>query len=338
MTVADPLPVRDAASDAKPKPDRKSVPVTDPVSVVVPVMQDRPEIAATHALYAEALGRCCAKLQFVYVLDGDRPAAMEALLQARRAAATRDAAGASVSLDILHLPQAQGEAAALAVAFRHAAGAWIVTLPDHPQVVGDELRRLVEAGLRHDLVVVDRQAPDRPAERQFEKIVRLFLGTGFRDLRSGVRMMRKAVAEEIVLYGDQHNFLPILAQSHGFAVAEIPLEARASQRRPIGLKGKPSLLLDVLTAFFIIRFVRKPFRFFGGIGLAIFVTGGLITAWLVFARLFLGVALIDRPALILSSLLVVLGIQIVSVGLIGEIITFAYTKEQKDYRVARIIE
>ena len=57
-----------------------------------------------------------------------------------------------------------------------------------------------------------------------------------------------------------------------------------------------------------------------------------------FARLFLGVALIDRPALILSSLLVVLGIQIVSVGLIGEIITFAYTKEQKDYRVARIIE
>jgi hypothetical protein len=66
--------------------------------------------------------------------------------------------------------------------------------------------------------------------------------------------------------------------------------------------------------------------------------GGLTTAWLIFARLFLGEPLVDRPALILSSLMIVLGIQIISVGLIGEIITFTFTKEHKDYKVERIVD
>jgi hypothetical protein len=99
-----------------------------------------------------------------------------------------------------------------------------------------------------------------------------------------------------------------------------------------------SLVLDLITAFFLIRFIKRPFRFFGGFGFAVLAVGGLVTAWLVFARLFLGEALVDRPALILSSLMIVLGIQIISVGLIGEIITFSFTKEHKDYKVERIVD
>lgn len=98
-----------------------------------------------------------------------------------------------------------------------------------------------------------------------------------------------------------------------------------------------SLLLDVVTIYFLLRFVRKPFRFFGGFGFAILAVGGLFTAYLVFVRLVFGVPLVDRPALILSTLMVVLGIQIISVGLIGEIIAFTYAKEVKDYRVDRIV-
>ena len=299
------------------------------LSIVVPVLNDRDDIAQTHALYLESLAGCGYELEPIYVVDGDKPGAIKALKALRRDGA---------DLTLLHLSQGDSEATTLSVGFRHATGDLIMTLPDHPQVVGDALHRLVEAIDGVDLVVANRLSPARPEERQFERAVRFFLGSRFKDLRSGVRLMRKAVADEIVLYGDQHAFLPLLAESHGFRVEEVALPARASQKPPTSIGGKPTLLLDVLAAFFLIRFIRRPFRFFGGIGLTVFSVGGLITAYLIFARLFLGIALLDRPALILSTLMVVLGIQIISVGLIGEIITFAYTKEHKDYRVARIID
>ena len=94
----------------------------------------------------------------------------------------------------------------------------------------------------------------------------------------------------------------------------------------------------MIAVFFLLRFLRKPFRFFGGFGFAVLMVGILITAWVVGARLFFGIPLGDRPALILSTLLVVLGIQIISVGLIGEIISFTYAKDIKDYRVDRVVE
>ena len=152
-----------------------------------------------------------------------------------------------------------------------------------------------------------------------------------------MRVLRRAVAEEITLYGQQHYFLPLLAETHGFTVKEVevvadPAAARASAPPQL------SLLLDLVTAFFLIRFIKRPFRFFGGFGFAMLLTGGLVTAYLVFARLFLGEALVDRPALILSSLMMVLGIQIISVGLAGQIITFTFAKEHKDYKVERIVD
>ena len=94
----------------------------------------------------------------------------------------------------------------------------------------------------------------------------------------------------------------------------------------------------MVTIYFLLRFLQKPFRFFGGFGFAILAVGGLFTAYLVVARLFFGVPLVDRPALVLSTLMVVLGIQILSVGLIGEIVAFTYAKDVKDYRVDRVVE
>jgi hypothetical protein len=150
--------------------------------------------------------------------------------------------------------------------------------------------------------------------------------------------MRRRVAEELVLYGSQERFLPLLAQAQGFKVVELalPMAPGTGLRRQLGIE--PTLVLDALTVVFLLRFLKKPFRFFGGIGLAVLAAGALATAWLVFTRLFLGVPLADRPALILSTLLVVLGIQIIAVGLIGEIITFAHAREIDDYKIDRIVE
>ena len=301
------------------------------LSVIVPVLIDQPNLEQLHATYKTALEVPGRDLQFVYVVDGPLEAAHARLRALKRR---------GEPIEILHHAHSFGEATALSTGFRHARGALILTLPDEIKVKPYELEKLLAATETHDLVTARRMPPDGRGpgkQRKFEFAVSLLFGDRFRDLRAGVRAMRRAVAEEITLHGHQHYFLPLIAETHGFTVQEIEVDADRSHRRATGAPDL-SLVLDLITAFFLIRFIRRPFRFFGGFGFAILAIGGLVTAYLVFARLFFGEALVDRPALILSSLMIVLGIQIISVGLIGEIITFSFTKEHKDYKVERIVD
>jgi hypothetical protein len=151
--------------------------------------------------------------------------------------------------------------------------------------------------------------------------------------------MRTEAARELTLYGNQFRFLPLLAQAQGFRIAEVDIRSRPVRDDKKGLLPfDPSLVLDIIAVFFLLRFLRKPFRFFGGFGFAVLLLGVVLTGWLVVGRLFFGVPLVDRPALILTTLMIVLGIQIISVGLIGEIISFTYAKDIKDYRVERLVE
>lgn len=301
------------------------------LSVVVPILSDQPGLERLHTTYRQALEAPGRTLQFIYVVDGPLEAALASLKTLK---------GRGEPIEILHHAHAFGEATALTTGFRHAKGERIMTLPEEVKVVPAEFEKLLAAAESDDLVIARRMPPDGRApgkQRKFELATNLLFGGRFHDLRAGVRVLRRAVAEEITLYGQQHYFLPLLAETHGFTVKEVEVDAdRTSQRTPPA--PNLALVLDLLTAFFLIRFIKRPFRFFGGFGFVVLAIGGLVTAYLVFARLFLGEALVDRPALILSSLMMVLGIQIISVGLIGEIITFTFAKEHKDYKVERIVD
>jgi hypothetical protein len=96
-------------------------------------------------------------------------------------------------------------------------------------------------------------------------------------------------------------------------------------------------VLDIMTLFFLVRFTKKPLRFFGTVGFAVGALGLLFLAVLVVQRLFFGVGLADRPALLLSSLMVVLGVQVFALGLLGELIIFTHAKDLKEYAVRRVI-
>ncbi len=299
------------------------------LSVVVPITRDKPDFEPLHAAYRRALATPERQLQFIYVVDGPLEAALASLRTLKRQ---------GEPIEILHHAHSFGEAAALTTGFRHAKGERILTLSEEITVKPAELAKLLAAAANEDVVIARRMPPDGRApgkQRKFEYAANLLFGRRFNDLRSSARVIRRTVTDEITLYGHQHFFLPLIAESHGFTVKEVEVDAEPSRpARGIDL----SLVLDLITAFFLIRFIKRPFRFFGGFGFAVLAVGGLITAWLVFARLFLDEALVDRPALILSSLMIVLGIQIISVGLIGEIITFSFTKEHKAYKVERIVD
>lgn len=301
------------------------------LSVVVPILTDQPDLERLHTTYKTALEAPSRTLQFVYVVDGPLEGALASLRALKRR---------GEPIEILHHAHSFGEATALTTGFRHAKGELILTLTEEIKVKPSELEKLLAATATHDLVTARRMPPDGRApgkQRKFEFATSLLFGGRFHDLRAGVRVMRRAVAEEITLHGHQHYFLPLIAETYGFTVQEIEVDADRTSQKFLPTPNL-ALVLDLLTAFFLIRFIKKPFRFFGGFGFAVLAIGGLVTAYLVFARLFFGEALVDRPALIISSLMIVLGIQIISVGLIGEIITFTFTKEHKDYKVERIID
>lgn len=300
------------------------------LSIVIPVLGEPSDLAKTHQSYRESLEDRGWILQFIYVVDGDKLAVIDSLKALKHS---------GQELQILHLPHRHGGATALSVGFRYAKGERIMTLPETIQVTGEGLGKLLESSDHQELTIARRMPMDSQAkERKFEYAVRMLLGSKFKDLRSPIRVLHERVADEITLYGEQHNFLSLIAESHGFGVLEVDTEISTIPSKATRIGQKPNLILDVLNAFFLIRFVKKPFRFFGGFGLAVLGAGLLFTTYLVGARLFFDVPLLDRPALILSSLMVVLGIQILSVGLIGEIITFAFTKEQRDYKVERIVD
>lgn len=303
------------------------------LTAVVPVLRDTAELKASHARYARALEPAAERVDFVYVVDGHLPQALAALRELRRG---------GLPIEVLCFPNTMGEAAALSVGLQAARGEAVMTLTAEPHIEDADLRRLVE-GLEGTDVVVARRShvmeESRGRGRKLDGLVNRLFSTHLKDMRSTVRVMRADVARELTLYGNQFRFLPLLALAQGFRVGEVDVRST----RPAGngrslLPFDPSLVLDVIAVFFLLRFLRKPFRFFGGFGFAVLALGVLLTAWLVVGRLFLGVPLVERPALVLSTLLIVLGLQIISVGLIGEIISFTYAKDVKDYRVERLVE
>lgn len=323
MSLASASRARDA------RPTRPAAPDLDSLTVVVPVVREPADLAAALDGYRAALEGCAARLRFVVVLDGPLPQA-RALLQALRRAGW--------PLEVLALPQPMGEAAALAVGLGSAGPGPVLTLPPEPVIEPDELPELLAGLERHDMVVAARGPGQGLGSGKFDRLLRPLFGVAFRDVRSPVRALRGEVAAALHPYGNQHRFLPLLAQAQGFTVGEIVARPCPGTQRGSPLRADWSAALDLLTIWFLLRFLKKPFRFFGGFGFALVLLGGLATAWLVAARLFWGVPLADRPALVLSTLMLVLGLQIIAVGLIGEIIAFTYTRDVKDYRVERLVE
>ena len=173
----------------------------------------------------------------------------------------------------------------------------------------------------------------------FHRLVATDKGQRYSDLGCSVRAFSRRVLEEISLYGGQHYFLPVLADRQGFRVSEVDLRQSPKDRFEGRYRGSEYAhrALDIFTVFFLVRFTKKPLRFFGMVGASTFVIGAVLVAWLAIDRLVFLHPLADRPALLLSSLLVVLGMQLFALGLLGELIIFTHARDIKDYQIDEVI-
>ncbi len=244
---------------------------------------------------------------------------------------------------VLRSGYAMGPSALLSAGLEQARGEILVTLPARLEVESDVVGRLIDALAQGaDLAFASRNAAGAGgmARRQslwFNGLISWAAGTRFRDVASGTRAFRREVFRELPLYGDFHRYMPVLAERLGFSVREIEARRHAAARE--ASVHAPSLYLwralDVLSIFFLSRFTRRPLRLFGGVGALFGTVGGALLLWLGTQRL-MGVPLGGRPLLVLAILLVGLGVQTLTIGLLGELILFFHARRQRDYRIAAI--
>jgi glycosyltransferase involved in cell wall biosynthesis len=301
------------------------------ISVVVPISEFHDDLRVLHDQIVRQLSTLGASHEILFILDGPKPEALETLQLLKQQVP---------GVTILSLNRSFGEAAALAVGIDNACGQIILTVAPYFQVEPHEIPRVIKTLIdeEHDLVVTRRHPRIDPLFNRvqswiFHWLTRTLTGVTYHDISCGLRAMRRRAALEIPLYGDLHRFIPLLAHQRGLKVTELPV-----QQSPHNLGRrvyKPGVylrrLLDIFTLFFLFKFTKKPLRFFGLIGSVLLGSGALITGYLGLSRLLGGGSIAGRPLLILGVLLMVLGVQLFSLGLLGEIIIFTHAGKTRDY-------
>ena len=309
--------------------------MTESISVIIPISERYDDIGEMHREYRDALLLAGIPFEMIYVVEGAFGKAYVELKAMKER-------GEKLTL-IKHSRQF-GEAVAITSGFQQASGGIIMTLPAYHQVDAADLPKMIRSMGDYDMVVA-RRWPRSDSKwnqlqtRLYHNLVSRMTGNVCNDIGCSVRLFRRKILEEIHIYGDLHRFLPILSHKQGFRIKEIYLRQSPKEKRvrsyPFGIYVRR--LIDLLTVFFLIKFTKKPLRFFGLTGSVILVVGLLVTSYLVINRLLFGVALSDRPLFLIGILFLVLGLQIFAIGLVGEIVIFTHAKELKEYTVEEII-
>jgi glycosyltransferase involved in cell wall biosynthesis len=301
------------------------------ISAVVPLLDEAESLPQLHAELVAALEATGRTWEIVYVDDGSRDGSDRVIEQL--AAGDRRVRGLSFRRNF-------GKSAALAVGFRAARGEWIMTLDADLQDDPAELPRLIDAlESGSDLVSgwkLGRQDPISKTwpSRLFNAVTAAVSGVQLHDFNCGLKLYRREVVEAIDVYGELHRFVPALAHWRGFRVGEVRVRHRPRRfgRSKFGLSRFINGFLDLMSAAFLSTSSLKPLHVFGRIGLVFLVLGGMLGVYFV-ALWLLGDPIRVRPLMLFGAGLVVLGIQFILMGLLGEMI--ARLGARADYPVRR---
>lgn len=302
------------------------------VSVIIPVTERPHDLAWIYRTFSAEFVAAGRPFEFVFAIEPWARSWADALDPLM-------AAGEPVR--VLEVGQTVGESALLDAAASVCTSSIVATLPAYPRVRPGALEELVRKVEREevDLASAVRVAEgsslvNRIQNRLFHVLLGRMGGGGFRDVASGVRAMRRSIFDDLPLYGDFFRFLPVLAAREGFSVVEYEVEQHPEDQRTrvYGPGVYLRRLIDLLGVFFILRFTHKPLRFFGLVGSFFAFAGGAILAVLFVQRVG-GRGIADRPLLLLGTLLLVLGVQAIAMGLIGEIIVHLNASHSRTYRL-----
>jgi glycosyltransferase involved in cell wall biosynthesis len=298
------------------------------LSVVIPVFNEEGSVGELAKRLTAVLEGMGASYEVIFVDDGSRDRTLEILREANRA---------NPRVKVVRFRRNFGQTAALAAGFDYAAGEIVVTMDGDLQNDPADIPRLVaKIGEGFDLVngwrvkrqdtFLTRRLPSMAANWLISRIT----GVRLHDYGCTLKAFRHEVVKRVSLYGEMHRFIPAIASGIGVEVAELPVNhfPRTTGKSKYGLFRTVKVLLDLITVKFMLSYSTRPIHIFGLIGIVCGALGVGLGAWLSFQRLVMRISLSNRPALLLAILLVFIGVQFVTMGLLAELQTRIYHESQ----------
>ena len=301
------------------------------ISVVVPLFNECDSLDELYQRLTNVLAELVPRYEIIFVDDGSEDRSVKKL---------REFKALNRSVRYIRFRRNFGKSAALAAGFRVARYEVIATmdadLQDIPEQLPLLLKKLDEgcdlvSGWRHR-----RRDPltRRIASRVYNAVTSFFTGVRLHDINCGFKCYRREVLHEVMVYGERHRYIPVLASYRGFRLGEVRID-HAPRRHGNSRYGMERVLggfFSLLTVILMTRYTNKPLHFFGLMGLLLAGTGAAIDLYLIAMRVLFHEWLSNRPLLIIGILLLIVGVQLILFGLLAEMIAFSYRRES-DYSI-----
>ena len=295
------------------------------ISVIVPFYNEKESLPVLIDQLVDQLNRVKKDHEIILVDDGSE----------EKLNINPPASGQILNIKLVHHRKRLGKGAALKTGIGNSKGEIIIfmdaDLQDDPKDIHKFLKKISEGYDFVNGIRADRQENGliKIYSRIASRFLKTFLHSPFTDINCGFKVFKKEVLKDFTFYGNNFRFFPLAVYLSGYKIAEVSV---TNNQRKFGKTkfGRSKIfigILDTLTAYFLFKFSEKPLHFFGIIGGIIFFTGFAISFYLAFERIFFGVLLYQRPLLQLGILLIIVGIQIVMTGIIGELIVYINKKK-----------
>ncbi len=298
------------------------------LSIVIPIYNEEENIQILHEKLMEVLDPLEKEYEILFVDDGsaDRTLSILEEIQAK-----------DKHVVVISLRRNFGQTAAFAAGFDFARGDVIVTMDGDLQNDPADIPKLLELIKNNDLVSGWRKKRKDPFfTRRFPSIAANWLiskvtGVKLHDYGCSLKAYRRDVIKNLKLYGEMHRFIPAVASWYGVRIAEVETVhyPRLRGKSKYGISRTIKVVLDLITVKFLQSFSTKPIQFFGPIGILSGLFGFLISLYLAIDKLFFGRDIGGRPLLLLGALLIIVGIQLIGMGLLGEMLVRVYHESQR---------
>ena len=306
------------------------------ISVVIPLFNEQPVLGELHKRLQAVLREITVEHEIIFVDDGSTDDSILALKQLR---------SIDPSVRYIRFRRNFGKSAALAAGFREVRFDIIITMDADLQDLPEQMPVLIErleqgfdlvSGWRHRR---QDKLSRKLGSKLYNRTTALLTGVRLHDINCGYKCYRREVLDEVMIYGERHRYIPVLASYRGFRLGEVQVEhaPRVYGRSRYGFNRVIGGIFSLLTVILLTRYSNRPLHFFGLLGACLFAAGSAIDLYLVAARLLLKEWLSNRPLLIIGTLLIIVGVQFVLFGLLAEMIAFSYRRDD-DYSVVETSE